>query len=69
MAAAKKQPTVWKPADIDIDASQIGSSGRNTKLMKLFQPVREGKCEMVEADSPEEAGIKLAEKLREAKLL
>jgi electron transfer flavoprotein beta subunit len=69
MAAAKKQPTIWKPADIDVESAQTGSSGRNTKLIKLFQPVREGKCDIVEADSPVEAGAKLAEKLREAKLL
>ncbi len=69
MAAAKKQPTIWKPADIGVEAAQIGSGGRKTNLTKLFQPVREGKCEIVEADSPAEAGVKLAEKLREAKLL
>jgi electron transfer flavoprotein beta subunit len=69
MAAAKKQPTVWKPADLGVDGSKIGGSGRKTKIVKLFQPVREGKCELVEAETPVEAGIKLAEKLREAKLI
>jgi electron transfer flavoprotein beta subunit len=69
MAAAKKQPTIWKPADIGIDAAQIGESGRKSKLVKLFQPVREGKCDFVTADTPAEAGTKLAEKLREAKLI
>jgi len=69
MAAAKKQPTIWKPADIGLDSSKIGASGRITKLQKVFQPVREGKCDLVEADSPAEAGTKLAEKLREAKLV
>ena len=69
MAAAKKQPTVWKPADIGVDPSQIGAAGRRTKLLKLFQPVREGKCEIVEGDSPAEAAANLAAKLREAKLI
>lgn len=69
MAAAKKQPTVWKPTDIGADQSQIGAAGRKTKLLKLFQPVREGKCEIVTADSPAEAGTKLAARLREAKLI
>ena len=69
MAAAKKQPTIWKPADIEIDQAEIGEAGRRAKLLKLFQPVREGKCEFVESDSPAEAGTKLAEKLREAKLI
>ena len=43
--------------------------GRRTNLVKLFQPVHEGKCEIVEGESPEEAGTSLAAKLREAKIL
>jgi electron transfer flavoprotein beta subunit len=69
MAAKKKEPIVWKPADIEVDAGQIGVSGRRTKLLKLFQPVREGECEMLEGESPEEAAEKLAMKLREVKVL
>ncbi len=69
MAAKKKEPTIWKPADIGVEASQIGAAGRHTKLLKLFQPVREGKCEVIEGESPEEAAANLAQKLREAKVL
>jgi electron transfer flavoprotein beta subunit len=68
MAAAKKQPVIWKPADIGVEPGQIGTAGRKNKLLKLFQPVKEGKCEIVEADSPAEAGVKLAQRLRESKL-
>ena len=69
MAAKKMEPIIWKPADIEGDVSQIGAAGRRTKLFKLFQPVREGKCEIVEGESPEEAAVNLAVKLREAKIL
>jgi len=69
MAAKKKEPVIWKPADIGVEVSQIGAAGRRTKLFKLFQPVREGKCEIVEGESPEEAAVNLALKLREAKIL
>ena len=69
MAAAKKQPTIWKPADIGADPSQVGAAGRRTTLLKLFQPVREAKCEFVEGDSPAEAAVNLALKLREAKVI
>jgi len=69
MTAKQTEPIVWKPADIGIDPSQTGAAGRRTKLLKLFQPVKEGKCEIVEAESPEEAGAILATKLREAKVL
>ena len=69
MAAGKKQPTTWKPADIGVEPSQIGAAGRRTKLLKLFQPVREGKCEIIEGENPEEAAVNLALKLREAKII
>ena len=69
MAAAKKQPTVWKPADIGVEHAQVGAAGRKTKVVKLFQPVREGKCEMIAAADPAEAGTKLADKLRDSKLI
>ena len=45
MAAAKKQPTIWTPADIGLEPSELGEAGRRSKLLKLFQPIREGKCE------------------------
>jgi len=69
MVAKRKEPIIWKPADIGVDPSQLGVVGRRTKLLKLFQPVREGKCEIIEGESLEEAGTNLALKLREAKVL
>jgi len=69
MAAGKKQPIVWKPADIGVEPGKIGAAGQRTKLLKLFQPVREEKCEIVEGDTPEEAAAKLAVKMREAKII
>ena len=69
MAAKKIEPVVWKPADIGVEPAQVGVAGRRVKLLNLFQPVHEGKCELVEGESPEEAGVNLALKLREAKIL
>jgi len=69
MAAAKKQPIIWKPQDIGLDPAKIGAQGRRTKLVKLFQPVREGKCEIITADSVAEAAVSLAVRLRQAKVL
>jgi len=69
MQAAKKQPTVWKPGDIGLDASQVGAAGRASKLVKLFQPVKESKCEIIEGETPEEAAASLAVKLRAAKII
>ncbi len=69
MAAKKKEPVVWKPADIGVTPEQIGAAARRTKMVKLFQPVREGKCEIIGGETPEEAAVKLALRLREAKVL
>jgi electron transfer flavoprotein beta subunit len=69
MAAAKKQPIIWKPQDIGVSPEEIGAPGRHTKLVKLFQPVKEAKCEIIEGESPAEAAVNLALKLREAKVL
>jgi electron transfer flavoprotein beta subunit len=69
MAAKKKEPIVWKPADIGVEPSQVGAAGRRSQSLKLFQPVREGKCEVIPGETPEEAGANLASKLREAKIL
>jgi len=69
MAAKKKEPISWKPADIGLESAQVGAAGRRTRLFKLFQPVHEGECEIIEGENPEEAGVNLAAKLREAKVL
>jgi electron transfer flavoprotein beta subunit len=69
MAAKSKQPTVWKPSDISVDTGKVGASGRKNKIAKLFQPVREAKCEMIAGDNPADAGVKLAGKLKDSKLI
>jgi len=62
MAAAKKQVTNWSSADVPAVAAR-------NKMLKLFVPVHEAKCEFIEAETPEEAGAALAAKLREVKLV
>ncbi|MFX0199124.1 MAG: electron transfer flavoprotein subunit beta/FixA family protein [Candidatus Hodarchaeota archaeon] len=69
LEAIKKQPTIWKPKDIGIDHSNSKLLGKRLKVLKLFQPVREGKCEIIEGETVEEAAVRLAQRLREAKIL
>ena len=69
MTAKRKEPLVWKPSDIGLEPSRAGSAGRKVKLIQLFQPVRDTKCEIVSGETPEEAASKLAVRLREAKVL
>ncbi|MBI4497777.1 MAG: electron transfer flavoprotein subunit beta/FixA family protein [Chloroflexi bacterium] len=69
MAAARKEITVWGPQDIDGDPARIGASGRRARLTRLYIPVFEGECEIIEGETPADAGRKLALKLREAKII
>jgi len=69
IAAKKKEPVIWKPADIGLKPVQVGAAGRHTKMLKFLQPVSEGECEIAEGESPEETAGNLALKLREAKIL
>ncbi len=68
-AAKRKEPMIWKPTAIGVNSSQIGAAGRHTRLVKLFQPVHEGKCGIIGGGAPEETAGNLALKLREDKVL
>ena len=69
MLAKRKEPIIWKPADIGAAPAKIGAAGSRSQLLKLFQPVRYSKCEIVVADTPEEAAAKLAVRLHGARVL
>ncbi len=69
MAAKRTEPTVWKPADIGVEACQAGAAGRRSRLVRLFQPVHDGKCVFIEGDTPEETAVNLAERLKQEKLI
>lgn len=65
MAAGRAQIPVWTAADLGIDPS----AGRASTLRRLYIEEREARVELIEADTPEAAGVALADKLREAKLI
>ncbi|MCX8125667.1 MAG: electron transfer flavoprotein subunit beta/FixA family protein [Dehalococcoidia bacterium] len=65
MQAQKKPLVIWKAQDLGIDVSKL----QRTSFTRLFQPVREVKCQIVEGATPEEAGRNLATKLKESKLI
>lgn len=64
MAAGRKQPTVWSAQDLGLDTTVS-----RMKLLKLYQPDKISQCEFIEGGSPAEAGVNLALKLREAKII
>jgi len=65
MAAQKIPFTVWNAQELEVDAAQLSQINR----VKLYQPVQEVNTEIIEGETPEEAGAKLAEKLRENKVV
>ena len=50
--AAKKQVIEWTPADLGLDAAQIGAAGARVTMEALFQPKNETEVELIEADLP-----------------
>ena len=69
MMATRKQVPVWAAADLGLDPSQLGSAGARLELARLYIPVVEARCELMDGDSPQEMAQKLARRLREEKLI
>ncbi|MDA0988041.1 MAG: electron transfer flavoprotein subunit beta/FixA family protein [Chloroflexi bacterium] len=69
MAAGRKQPQVWNAQDLGIDHSRVGAAGALTKVRRLYVEESVGECEMIEGETPAEAGEKLALKLREMRII
>ena len=65
MDAQKKPLMVWNATELGVNQPQT----RKINLQKVFQPVHQTKCELVTADTPEEAATNLARRLREIKAL
>ena len=64
MAAGRAQIPVWTAADLG-----VGAPERKVEVRRLYVEAREARVELIEAETPAEAGVKLADKLREAKLV
>lgn len=69
ITASKKEIPVWDAKFIDAEQTQTGADASRKKLVKLFIPERERKCEKIEGEKPEDAASLLAEKMREAGVL
>ena len=66
MASQRAPITVKSGQDLGIDVSQLA---RVNLISLKAPPGREGECRLVEAETPEEAGVELALKIKEAQLL
>lgn len=66
MAAGKKELTMWGAGDLGMDATEFTPK---SQLTELYIPELSTVCEIIEAETPAEAGALLAVKLREAKVI
>ena len=69
MAAGRKKPQVWNAQDLGLDPSKVGDAGALTKVRRLYVEEKVSECEIIEGETPAEAGEKLALKLRELKII
>jgi electron transfer flavoprotein beta subunit len=64
MAAGRAQIPVWTAAELGVDPDQ-----KSVEVRRLYVEARDAHVELIEADSPAEAGALLADTLREARLV
>jgi electron transfer flavoprotein beta subunit len=64
MAAGRAQIPVWTAAELDVD-----TASKTVDVVRLYVEAREAHVELIQADTPAEAGTRLADKLREAGLV
>jgi electron transfer flavoprotein beta subunit len=65
MSAANKPITTWNAQELGIE---IENTNRFT-MIKMVEPARESKCEILEGSSPEEKAEKLVTRLTEVKVI
>ena len=66
MCSSDLQIPVWSAEDLGLDSDKLKPA---RELRRLYVETRESQVELVEAETPAEAGEQLALKLREAKLI
>ena len=66
MRAARKPIVKWSAADLGLQASDLKA---RCVRERLFAPVKDNRCQLIEGATPEEQGVKLAHRLREARVL
>ena len=64
--AARKQLSHGPAGDIEAEPAMIAEKAASRRLVKLSAAERARKCEVISAESGEEAGARLAERLRQA---
>ena len=69
MVAARKTVPVWKAADLGVDTTAVGAAGQRLQLREVSIPQRDSRCELMTGDTLAEQAARLAERLRELKVI
>jgi len=69
ISAARKQIPVWTLADIGADLSLMRARAGRFRLQRLYIPVTERKCELIEGENAGDASANLAKKLRQVGII
>ncbi len=69
ITAAKKEIPAWTLKDLGIDPSVAGEMVERNRLLRLFAPSLERKCEIIRGETPAESAEKLVQKILEKKIL
>ena len=69
MKASKKKIPIWSAEEIGVDADRIGAAGSRTVIEKLAIPEFGGDCEFIDGEDLADAAAKLADRLREEKII
>ena len=66
MAAGRKAPTVWTAKDLGLEPAMLEPKVR---VLELSIPVTEARCEFIEGENDADAGHRLAQRLRDDRLI
>jgi electron transfer flavoprotein beta subunit len=69
MRAARKPVVVWSATDLGVVATELGAAGARRVRERVFVPVKDNRCELMEGATPEAQTAQLAQRLREAKVI
>ena len=69
MGAKKKEMKKLAPADLGLDATQVGAAGRRVRLERLYVPEKTAAAEILQGDAATAAAALVDRLQKEAKVL
>jgi electron transfer flavoprotein beta subunit len=69
MIAARKTVPVWTGAELGVDPARVGPAAHRMQLCGVTIPARESRCELIPGDTPAEQAERLAQRLRDLKII